>query len=284
MHEQQSIPGTRPHSDTGELSLVLYWRLIRASIRSQMQYKTSFVLEMFSFMALTGLEFVAMAIIVTRFGNIAGWTLHELALLYGLGAMSFGIAEMAGRGFDRPFEIMIQRGTFDMLLIRPRGAFFQVLSSEFQLRRLGRVLEGAVLLAWSLSSATIDWSVSKVLILPVAIASGAVVYTALIVVGATICFWTIKTPEVMNAFTNGGKELTSYPMSIYDGWIRSVFLFLIPVAFTNYPAALLILDRSDPFGLPAAVAWLAPVVAAMAMVAALAFWRVGLRKYASAGS
>jgi len=287
MREPRSISGTSsaaPKRDTGETALALYWRLIGARIRAQLQYKASFVIEVLSFLVLTGLEFIAVAIIVVRFGNVGGWTLRELALLYGLGSISFGIAEMAGRGFDSPFEAMIQRGTFDMLLIRPRGVFFQVLSSEFQLRRLGRVLEGLALLVWSLSGATIDWSLPKVLVLPVAVASGAVVYTALIVAGATICFWTIKTPEVINAFTVGGKELTSYPLGIYDRWIRGVFLFMVPVAFTNYPAALLILERSDPLGFPAAAAWFAPIVATLAMAAALAFWRIGLRKYASAGS
>lgn len=271
-------------TNAGEPSIVLYWRLIGASVRSQMQYKASFVLEVISFFVLTGLEFVAVAIIVSRFGSVAGWTLREMALLYGLGAMSFGIAEIVGRGFDSPFETMIQRGTFDTLLIRPRGAFFQVLSTEFQLRRLGRVLEGIALLAWPLTGATIDWSLDKILVIPVAVASGAVVYLALTVAGATICFWTIKTPEVINAFTVGGKELSSYPLGIYDRWIRGVFLFLIPVAFTNYPAALLILDRTDPLGFPAAAAWFAPLIAALSMVAALVFWRVGMRKYASAGS
>lgn len=284
MQKLQSMMNTQPRKDTGDPSIVLYWRLIGARIRAQMQYKASFVIELLSFLVLTGLEFVAVAIVVARFGNVAGWTLRELALLYGLASISFGIAEMAGRGFDSPFATMIMRGTFDMLLIRPRGVFFQVLSSEFQLRRLGRVFEGLALLAWSLSSAAIDWSLPKLLILPIAVASGAVVYTALVVAGATITFWTIKTPEIINAFTSGGKELTSYPLGIYDRWIRVVFLFLVPVAFTNYPAALLILDRSDPLGFPAAAAWFAPIVAALAMGATLAFWRVGLRKYASAGS
>lgn len=83
-------------------------------------------------------------------------------------------------------------------------------------------------------------------ILPLSILSGAFIYAGLIVTGATICFWTIKTPEIINAFTFGGQQLTSLPLSIYDRWIRVVFLSIAPVAFASYPAALLILGRSDP--------------------------------------
>ena len=122
------------------------------------------------------------------------------------------------------------------------------------------------------------------LLVPLTILSGAAIYTGLVVIGATVCFWTIRTPEVINVFTVGGAEASSYPLSIYSGWIRGIFLFVIPIAFANYPAALLLLARADPLGLPGWSAWLAPLAAALFCAAALAFWRVGVSKYQGAGS
>jgi ABC-2 type transport system permease protein len=89
---------------------------------------------------------------------------------------------------------------------------------------------------------------------------------------------------VINAFTFGGEELSSYPLSIYSRPLRAVFLFIVPLGFATYPAALLLLDRTDPHGLPAWLAWLAPIVAALFFAIAVAFWRVGVSKYTSAGS
>ncbi len=264
--------------------LALYFRLIGARIRAQMQYKTSFWMELLGFGLVTGLEFVAVAILLARFQTIVGWSLAEVALLYGLSSLAFGIAEMVGRGFDAPFERMMQQGAFDTVLTRPLGSFFSVLASEFQLMRLGRMTQAVAVLSYGLARLPIAWTLDKVVVLLLSLLSGAVIYIGLVVMGATVCFWTIKTPEVINVFTVGGSEAASYPISIYGGLVRNIFLLVIPIAFANYPAALYLLGRTDPLGLPAWLAWFAPAVAALFFGVALAFWRVGVTKYASTGT
>jgi len=262
----------------------LYWRLVTARIRAQMQYKASFALEIAGSALGTGIEFSIVAILFARFGTVGGWNVAEVALLYGMTSVAFSLCELAGRGFDEPFEAMMQQGTFDRVLTRPLGAFFQVLASEFQLRRLGRTLQGVAVLGYAFSRIEIAWTPAKVLILPLAIASGTVIYLGLFVIGATISFWTIKTPEVVNVFTFGGNQMTSYPLSIYNRWLRVLFLYIVPVAFANYPGALYVLERRDPFGLPAATAWAAPVAAGLFFTVALRFWQFGVSKYQSTGS
>jgi len=264
--------------------LRLYLTLIGARIRAQMQYKVSFWMELVGFGLVTGLEFAAVAILFARFRAIGGWGIAEVALLYGLASVAFGIAEMASRGFDSPFERMMQQGAFDTILIRPTGSFFGVLASEFQLMRLGRITQGLAVLGYALARLPIVWTPARLLLLPLTVLAGAAIYCGLVVIGATVCFWTIKTPEVINVFTVGGAEASSYPLSIYNGLVRGVFLFVVPIAFANYPAALYLLGRTDPFGLPGWLAWLAPLVAVLFCALALAFWRVGVTKYQSAGS
>lgn len=262
----------------------LYFRLIGSRVRSQMQYRASFWLELIGFALFTGLEFVAMVILVDRFGTVAGWTVPEVALLYGMSSLAFSLAEMVGRGFDAPFERMIQQGAFDGVLARPLGAFFQILTSEFQLRRLGRSAQALLVLAYALPQLEIAWSLDRLLLVPLTLISGATIYLGLIVIGATITFWTIRTPEVVNVFTFGGEQMTHYPLSIYQEWLRGLFLFLVPVGFANYPAALYLLGRADPGGLPAWAAWCAPLAAAAFFGLALRFWRFGVGKYTSTGS
>jgi ABC-2 type transport system permease protein len=264
--------------------LKLYLRLIGARVRAQMQYRVSFLLEVGGFLLVTGLEFALIALLVARFGSVAGWSLAELALLYGLTSFAFSLAEMIGRGFDAPFERMIQQGGFDGVLTRPLDAFFQILTADFQLRRLGRTLQAALVMAYAFSRLPISWTPDRLALIPITILSGATIYLALLVIGATLTFWTIRTPEVINVFTFGGEQMTSYPLSIYQEWLRTIFLFLVPVGFSNYPAALYLLERSDPSGLPAWSAWCAPLAAALFFGVALAFWRVGVSKYASTGS
>lgn len=264
--------------------LALYLKLIGARIRAQMQYKTSFTLELLAFALVTGLEFLLIPILFTRFPSLAGWKLAEVALLYGMTSLPFGLAEMIGRGFDAPFEVMMQRGTFDTVLTRPLGSFFQILASDFQLRRLGRSFQGVAVLVYAFPSLSITWTPAKLVLLLLTVVCGVVIYLSLMVINATICFWTIKTPEVMNIFTFGGDYLVSFPLSIYSRAIRNIFLFVIPVAFVNYPTVLYVLERNDPFGSPASLAWAAPLAALLFFAVARGIWHVGVTKYASTGS
>lgn len=263
--------------------LRLYLILIGARIRSQMQYRVSFLLELLGFALITGLEFAVLAILVGSFGSIGGWSLAETALLYGLTSLALSLAEMVGRGFDSPFERMIQQGAFDGVLSRPLSPFFQVLTADFQLRRLGRSAQALLAIGYAFASLPIAWTPDRLLLLPLTVASGAAIYTALIVFGATVCFWTVRTPEVINMFTYGGEQMTRYPLSIYHEWLRTVFLFIVPVGFANYPAALYLLGREDGL-LPPWSAWGAPLAAAIFFALALRFWAFGVGKYTSTGS
>ncbi len=262
----------------------LYLRLIGARVRSQMQYKVSFWMELIGFALVTGMEFGVVVILFARFPSIGGWSLAEVGLLYGISSMALGIAEMVGRGFDSPFEVMMVRGLFDGVLGRPLDSFFQILTSEFQVRRLGRVLQGLAVLVYALSQAPVVWSPALLILLPLSVVCASLVYLSLMVIGATLCFWTIRTPEVINIFTFGGDFLISHPMGIYNQWIRSIFLFVVPLGFCTYPAVLLILGRTDPYGLPAALAWAAPLAAGLFFLVARAFWHYGVTHYQSTGS
>jgi len=59
---------------------------------------------------------------------------------------------------------------------------------------------------------------------------------------------------------------------------------VIPMAFINYYPSLYLLDKPDPFGLPAWVPFLSPFVAVFAFLGALAIWRFGVSHYQSTGS
>lgn len=265
-------------------AVALYFRLVGAGLRGQMQYKASFLMATLGLAVISTLDFLVIALLLGRFPAVGGWTLPEVGLLFGFTTLALGLADTFARGFDSAFEQMMQRGTFDTILVRPAGAFLQVLGSELRLSRLGRVFQALAVLAWAFSAVPIAWTPQKVVLVPVTVASGTLIYLGLMVAGATLCFWTVKTPEVVNAFTYGGNLLTSYPMSIYPDWLRRVFFFVTPVAFCNYPLALALLGRRDPFGLPDWAAWAAPVAGAATFFAALSFWRLGVSRYQSAGN
>ena len=266
-------------------SLGLYFRLISVSIRSQMQYRLSFFIEFLSVSIITSASFATVALIMQRFIHVDGWHLTEIAFLYGTVETAFGIMDMVFGGFDPgSFGQHIRRGTFDQILLKPISATLQVFGSEFSMRRLGRISQGLVVLIYSINAADIYWTPQKVIFLPVIISSMVCFFGALFIIGSTITFWTVQSIEVINIFTYGGAEMMSYPMSIYDRWLRRIFTFIIPGIFMNYYPALYILGKPDPLGMPGFAPLLSPVAGFGMMLLALSFWRFGIRHYQSTGT
>jgi ABC-2 type transport system permease protein len=89
---------------------------------------------------------------------------------------------------------------------------------------------------------------------------------------------------VANSFTYGGRETTTYPMTVYEGLFRRVFAFALGFGFVAYYPALALLGRADPLGLPGWVGWVSPAVAVPAVGVAALMWRTGVRHYRSTGS
>jgi ABC-2 type transport system permease protein len=202
-----------------------------------------------------------------------------------MSAISFSLAELMVSGFD-DFPMVIRRGDFDKLLIRPMDSFFQVLASEITLRRFGRLGQGvlALALAVTVTDLPITWTFSHWLLTLYFAFGGALFFSALFVIGATYCFWTVESLEVMNVLTYGGTEMSSYPMHIYQDWLRRFFTFIVPMAFVNYYPALYLLEKPDPMGLPTWVTWLSLPICGALFVGSMAFWHVGVRHYTSTGS
>jgi ABC-2 type transport system permease protein len=263
--------------------LALYVVLIRAQISAQLQYRASFAVQSLGQFLVTFTDFIMLILLFQRFPGIAGWSFGEVAFLYGLGGLAFGISDLLCGGFDN-LSRMIRLGTFDRVLTRPVGTFAQVLASDVQIRRLGRIAQGLVTLGIAVSWLEVNWSGPKVLVAVSAVASGVVIFTAIWVIGAAITFWTVETSEVTNVFTYGGEALVSYPMPIYAEGLRRFFTFVVPLAFVAYLPALYILERQDPLGLPPALQLCSPIVAVAFLVAARCCWALGVRHYQGTGS
>lgn len=265
----------------------LYRKLVGAQVRSQMQYRTSFVLETIAQFVGNVLDFVVVLIFFTRMPTLGGWTLPEIGLLYGLSSVAFGLADMVIAGFDYGYfgPNMVRLGEFDRVLIRPVNTFLQVLTSQFTLKRLGRIGQGAIVLAWALLALPQTWMPLQIGYMIVTVVGGVFFFSGLFIFGSGISFWTVDSLEVMNMATYGGQFLTQYPMSIYGDFLRAFFTFVIPMAFINYYPTLWLLGKPDPLGGPIGwLAFLAPFVCVLVFTLGVAMWRRGVWRYASTGS
>lgn len=264
-------------------ALGLYRRLVGARIRSQLQYRLSFALNLVGTALISFVDFAAILVIFGRVDALAGWTVAEVGFLYGITSIAFALADLLVGHLDQ-LPQLIRTGELDVLLVRPVGSLFQVVSSDFALRRLGKVLQALVVLVVALAHLEVEWTVGRVAMLPLMVVTGVAIFCGVWVIVSTVAFWLVDSGEVANAFTYGGGFLTQYPVGVYGGWLRRFVIFVVPLAFVGYFPAAYVLGKDDGLGLPAAVRFAAPVVAVVVAVCASFVWRGAVRRYRSVGS
>jgi len=261
----------------------LWWRLIGARARSEWQYRASFFGLLIWMFVVTALDFVAIVLVFERVPLIGDWTIEQIAFLYGTGVTSAALADFLVGGIEKISD-RIRLGTFDQVLTRPAPAMLQIVADEFALRRMGKILQSGVILGWSLAVVEVDWTIARVVAVPLMVITGTVVFIAIWIAANCISFWFTDTREASNSVTYGGSYLAQFPLGIYGRWFRNLFAVAVPISFVNYLPALFVLDRSDDTGLASWLRFASPAVAIIAMFAALQLWGLGIRHYRSTGS
>ncbi|WP_308307521.1 ABC transporter permease [Streptomyces sp. ISL-10] len=264
-------------------ALRAYGLIVAMWIRSTMTYRASFAMTAFGNFAATGFDFVTILLMFSHIDALGGYSLPEVAFLYGTTSTAFGLADLVMGSMDR-LGRRVRDGTLDTLLVRPVPVLAQVAADRFALRRLGRVTQGLLVLSYGLAALDVEWTAVKVVMVPLMVLSGGAIFASVFVAGGAFQFFAQDASEVQNSFTYGGNTLLQYPPSIFAKDLVRGVTFVVPLAFVNWVPSLYVLGREDPLGLPGWLAFLPPVVAAGCCALAGLAWRVGLRSYRSTGN
>src|SRR5262249_30885505 len=161
----------------------------------------------------------------------------------------------------------------------PLSPLLHVLAARFEIAELGRAVCGVALFTIAVRMARVPITLPNALVAAGAIAGGMLIWFSLMWIVATLAFWHGRTGQLQDVVRSAGRELVTYPLGIYPGWVRAVLTFVLPLALiTYYPAARLLGRSGDRLLAVAAV----PAGLALLTLAAI-FWRIGLRHYQSTG-
>lgn len=256
----------------------LYLRYFTIHLKSSMQYKMSFLFTLLGQLITSFSAFLGIFFLMKRFHSVEGFTMNEVLLCFAVVLMSFSVAECFARGFDR-FAPMLGNGEFDRIMLRPRSVILQVLGSKIEFTRLGRFLQATVTFCVIIPNCGVSWTFPKIMTLILMLIGTTVVFAGLFLLYAAICFFTTEGLEVMNIFTDGGRQFGSYPLSVYGDGILKFYTFVIPLALCQYYPLLYLTGRAD-----SALYCILPLIALLFPLPCYFVWRLGIRHYKSTGS
>ena len=261
-------------------SLRLYFKYVNLVIKSQAQYKASFIMLFVTQLISPLVMFAGVYFLFERFGDVQGWTMFEVFISYSIITMCFYMAECIARGFDQ-FANMIRTASFDRILVRPRGTIIQVLGSAFDIRKFSPFFVSCIILTIAIVFGDIFWTFARAVMLFNMIISGTIIFCGIFMLQATLAFWTINGIEFANILTHGIRQHAIYPLDIFPRGITIFLTFIIPFGTVTYLPMRYLLGRVDGNG------WLyafMPLAGALFILPCIWVWWFGVRKYSSAGS
>ncbi len=256
----------------------LYFKYVSMILKCQMQYKASFIMTTIGQFLVSFTTFIGVYFMFSRFNTVDGFTFSEVLLCFSVVLMAFSLTECFVRGFD-VFPRLIKSGDLDRILVRPRNEIFQVLTSNIDFSRFGRLFQAVLMLCYAIPTSGIAWNLSKVITLIIMLIGGIAVFSALFVLYAGISFFTIEGLEFMNIFTDGIREFGKYPLSIYGEGVLRFLTYVVPIALFQYYPFLYLIGRSNNIGL-----MFLPFIGFLFLIPCYIFFKFGVRKYKSTGS
>ncbi len=241
---------------------------VKYNIMREMVNKVTFLTNV-GFMVLNNATFLVQWMILLRMrGDVGGYTMREIMLLWGFMAASFGLSHIL---FARAFSLsdLIIKGKLDSFLVQPKNVLVSVLTSATDSSAIGDFLYGTALVC------ACKPGVGGFFLFLLLVVTGTVIFTAFAVLLGSLSFWFVRMDMLQNQIVMGIVSFGTYPDGIFKGASRFFLYFIIPVGMAVWhPVHLMV---SFDAGMFFTVAGYACVLLALAVAV---FYR-GLRRYAS---
>jgi ABC-2 type transport system permease protein len=256
--------------------------LLRLGIASATQYRLDFALTAFGAVCYEAVSLAFVGVVVHAFGSIGGWNFAEIAFIYGIRTMGHALHGL-GSGQLWSTDRVLREGEFDRYLLRPVNPLVQLMTRRFQVTAVGDIIFGLVVLVVTAQLAPITWSPWRIGFLIAAVAGSALTESAVMLAIASLGFRLLVVDPILSVADTAFVTFGPYPLSVLPravGWILTV---VIPLAFTGFFPAAILLDRTRDLFVPTWLAAASPAIGLLLYVGAVVFFHRQIRQYASPG-
>ncbi|MBI2940707.1 MAG: ABC-2 family transporter protein [Chloroflexi bacterium] len=245
------------------------WTYVKLNLSSAMEYRAAFVSQVVGMALNDAIMIVFWWLFFLRFPEVGGWQLADILRLWGVLAVAFGLATAVFGNCSR-LPALIASGQLDYYLALPKDALLHVLVSRMSVSAWGDVTFGVVAFV-----AAGDLGVATMALFLVLSLTGCAIFTAYHVLVGSLAFWMGNAEAVGTQASGALVNFSTYPGSIFRGWVKILTFTLIPAALVGHvPVALT--RRFDPLVFLGVVAFAVGIAAL-----AVAVFRLGLRRYES---
>lgn len=244
--------------------------LAGVNLASAMEYRASFLSQIFGMMINNGIYFVFWLIFFDRFGTIRGYNIDEIYLLFAIVTFGYGIAYMFAGNTSGNLAYLIAQGRLDYYLVFPRNLLLHVVFSRMIVSAIGDLTFGVV--AYLFTGRFQPIEILLFLLLSVLV---ALVLIAFAILAGSLAFFMGNSQQASHQLNMTLLTFSLYPNSLFSGAARFMLYTIVPAAFVGAVPVQIIQERNGLLLLG-----LVGVVVVMWGVATAVFY-IGLRRYES---
>jgi ABC-2 type transport system permease protein len=253
-----------------------------AGLRSGLQYRTDTLVVVVMALVFQGTGFAFVWVVLSRFPTIGGWSLGEIAFLYGLRLTIHAVAgAIAGPVFS--LEDVVRSGDLDRYLVRPIHPLIAFLTRRVEVSILGDLIGGLAIFAAANAALGIAWTPLAIVYLGLAIVGGAMAEVAWRILVGAVTFRLLASASLEFLVDSLFSTYGNYPLLIFGRTLEWLFTFLVPIAVIGYLPSALLLDRTSELAVSPVVALVAPLIGVVWLIVAWRIFSGELRHYQSAG-
>ncbi len=256
----------------------LAWTFLRVGALNELQYRVNFFLSLVQSVVAVGTALVVLALVFSHTDSLGGWSSDELLVIMGVYVLMGGLIRSVIQPNMQQLMEDVQEGTLDYVLTKPEDAQLLVSVRRFGLWQAVDIVVGLLLVAVALVRIGDPVSVWSVLAFVLTLILGGLDIYCFWLILTTSAFVVVRVDFLIELF-DGMYQAGRWPVTIYPGWLRIGFTFLVPLAFAVTVPASALTGRLSGWLLLGAAAFTVGLLVLTRWV-----WRQGLRRYAGASA
>ncbi|HLY27784.1 MAG TPA: ABC-2 family transporter protein [Aggregatilineales bacterium] len=247
-------------------------------IKARLQYRADFIISSIGMACSYAVGIITFWVLFTTIPNLAGWSLNELLFMYAFYLLSVTPLQVF---FDNiwSLRIKVRDGSFIRYYFRPLNMMFYYVSEVFDIKGLVQFVLGVIVLVYASVQLHLQWTLPQTGLFVVMLLSASLVMISIMVIAASASFWIIDSFPVL-ALAFKLREFAPYPVTIFDGFFRVVFTYIVPLGFVAFYPAQLFLRPGEA----SPVVWASPLVGIALFALAYQVWSRGVNHYSGTGS
>lgn len=263
--------------------LFLAKQFIRTQWRSQNEYRFSFIMGILAQGTNFVFRYLALYLLVSRFGSLNGWNSRELLLIYSFSQFTYAIGSTFTHDLCRQLPNLARTGDLNSYLIRPVHSLFLAIFTNFNVGYITHFTISATVMIFSFISLGVTLNLWGILWLVITLVSGGIISGCVFLISSLPSVVAIGNVSLKN-ITYVFKDVVQYPLPIFGTPLQIILTVFIPLGFTTFYPLQPLLGKQDMGIFPVFIQYLSPLVAIVMVLLLLLAWRTVINKYESTGT